>query len=96
VKLADVHKVYRDFYKKEPFVRVLEKGTYPSTKSVKGSNFCDLSVFIDSRYPQSQTLIIVSAIDNLMKGASGLAVQNMNIMYGFDETAGLMSISSCP
>lgn len=89
--LAHIQKLYKDFYRGEPFVRVLKRGVYPTTKAVKGSNYCDISLFLDQRGSKGQTLIVVSAIDNLLKGASGTAVQNMNIMYGFDETAGLMS-----
>ncbi|MBI5056881.1 MAG: N-acetyl-gamma-glutamyl-phosphate reductase [Nitrospirae bacterium] len=93
VNLSGVQKIYNEFYKDEPFVRVLNNGVYPTTKAVKGTNFCDLSVFHDKR---TQSLIVVSAIDNLLKGASGAAVQNMNIMYGFDETAGLMASPPSP
>jgi N-acetyl-gamma-glutamyl-phosphate reductase len=74
----------------------MKKGVYPETKAVKGSNFCDISVFLDNRSGKGHSLIIVSAIDNLIKGASGLAVQNMNIMYNFEETAGLMTSSPSP
>jgi len=96
VKLSDIQKLYRDRYSSEPFVRVLKNGVYPATKAVKGTNFCDMSVFLDKRSGKGQTLIIVSAIDNLIKGASGLAIQNMNILYGFEETAGLMTSSPSP
>ena len=89
--IEDIQNLYRTFYKNEPFVRLLGQGLYPSTKAVKGSNYCDISLFLDNRSVKGQTLIIVSAIDNLIKGASGSAVHNMNIMYGFDETAGLLS-----
>lgn len=94
IPLPAVQKLYRDFYRDEPFVRVLGNGVYPATKAVKGSNFCDISVF--KHDGQGQTLIIVSAIDNLIKGASGSAVHNMNIMYGFEETAGLLSSPHFP
>ncbi|MBI4654746.1 MAG: N-acetyl-gamma-glutamyl-phosphate reductase [Nitrospirae bacterium] len=93
VDSSRLHKIYQKFYEKEPFVRVLKEGAYPNTKAVKGTNFCDISVFVDKR---KNSLIIVSAIDNLLKGASGQAVQNMNIMYGFDETTGLKNISHYP
>ena len=96
VKLPDIQKLFRERYGSEPFVRVLKDGVYPATKAVKGTNYCDMSVFLDKRSGKGQTLIIVSAIDNLIKGASGLAVQNMNIMYGFEETAGLMTSSPSP
>ena len=96
LSLPAIQKLYRDFYGNEPFIRVLKNGALPTTKAVKGSNFCDIAVFLDSRSSKKQTLIIISAIDNLLKGASGAAVQNMNIMYGFDETAGLMILPPSP
>jgi N-acetyl-gamma-glutamyl-phosphate reductase len=96
INISKVLKLYQDFYSNEPFVRVLKTGVYPNTKAVKGSNFCDLSVFLNERNSKRRTLTIVSVIDNLLKGASGSAVQNMNIMYGFDETAGLLNSSPCP
>jgi len=96
VNISKVQKLYQDFYRNEPFVRVLKNGVYPNTKAVKGSNFCDLSVFLNERNSRNRTLTIVSVIDNLLKGASGSAVQNMNIMYGFNETAGLLNSPPCP
>ncbi|MEK7309010.1 MAG: N-acetyl-gamma-glutamyl-phosphate reductase [Nitrospirota bacterium] len=96
INLPEVQKAYQDFYYKEPFVRVLENGVYPTIKAVKGSNYCDISVFLDKRNPKTLTLIILSAIDNLLKGASGQAVQNMNIMCGFDETSGLTALPAFP
>jgi N-acetyl-gamma-glutamyl-phosphate reductase len=90
---AELLKVYKDFYKGEPFVRVLEEGSFPSTAFVRGSNFCDIGLTIDSR---SGRLIVVSAIDNLVKGASGQAVQNMNIMCGFPEAMGLEGLPLFP
>ncbi len=94
--LGKIHTLYRNFYRNEEFVRVLDRGVYPLTKAVKGSNYCDISVFLDKRSAKGTTLIIVSAIDNLIKGASGAAVQNMNVMYGFDETTGLTSLAPSP
>jgi N-acetyl-gamma-glutamyl-phosphate reductase len=96
IHLADVQKRYRSFYRNEPFVRILESGTYPATKAVKGTNYCDISMFLDNRPGRGQTLILVSVIDNLLKGASGTAVHNMNIMYGFDEKTGLMASAVTP
>jgi len=96
VSLTEILKTYKEFYSKESFVRILTGGTYPATKAVKGSNYCDISLFLDNRNSKIRTLIIVSAIDNLLKGASGLAVQNMNIMCGFDETTGLLNIPPFP
>ncbi len=84
-----VREIYEEFYKNEPFVRVLPKDTQAGIKNVKFSNFCDISLNIDSR---TGTFIAVSALDNMVKGAAGQAVQNMNILFCFDETAGLTLI----
>jgi len=81
-----VEKIYRDTYRKEPFVRVLAHGLYPNIKNVKGTNYCDIGLKLNER---TNTLIVVTAIDNLVKGASGQAVQNMNIMLDVDETLAL-------
>jgi N-acetyl-gamma-glutamyl-phosphate reductase len=78
--------IYAKFYEKEPFVRVLDKGEYPETKAVTGSNYCDVGLEVDTR---TNRVIVMSAIDNLGKGASGAVVQNLNLMFGFEETAGL-------
>jgi N-acetyl-gamma-glutamyl-phosphate reductase len=83
---AQVIDVYRDFYKGEPFVRVLKEGIFPQTRDVCGTNYCDIGIEVQEN---SKRIIVITAIDNLGKGASGQAVQNMNIMYGFAETAGL-------
>lgn len=90
---ADLHKLYADFYKGEPFVRVLPQGSLPSTAFVRGSNFCDIAPVVDKR---TGRIIVVSAIDNLVKGASGQAVQNMNIVCGFPETMGLEGLALFP
>jgi N-acetyl-gamma-glutamyl-phosphate reductase len=74
------------FFANKPFVRICPPGRFPDTRHVKGTNYCDIGVKVAER---SRHLILVSAIDNLVKGASGQAVQNMNIMFGFPETAGL-------
>jgi len=86
-------RLYQEFYSREPFVRVLPPGTLPSTAFVRGSNFCDIAPLVDQR---SGRVIIVSAIDNLVKGASGQAVQNMNIVCGFPETMGLEGLALFP
>jgi N-acetyl-gamma-glutamyl-phosphate reductase len=93
VTTVDLLRLYNDFYKGEPFVRVLPEGSFPSTAFVRGSNFCDIGLTVDSR---SGRIIVVSAIDNLVKGASGQAVQNMNIMCGFPETMGLEGLPLFP
>ena len=81
-----LHDHYAMFYEKEPFVRVLPAGRYANTHFVAGSNYCDIGVQVDAR---TRRAVITSAIDNLMKGASSQAVQNMNLMLGLEETAGL-------
>lgn len=83
---ADIEKVYNDFYKNEPFVQILREGTLPEIKNVAGSNNIQIGFIKDKRLNR---LIVVSCLDNLVKGASGQAVQNMNLMFGLDETAGL-------
>ncbi len=76
--------LYRKFYASEPFVRVIEE--LPQVNFVVGSNYCDIGFELDAA---GNRLVVVSAIDNLVKGASGQAIQNMNLMFGFDETKGL-------
>jgi len=85
--------LYREFYADEPFVRVLPQGALPSTAFVRGSNFCDIAPMVDSR---TGRIIIVSAIDNLVKGAAGQAVQNMNLVCGLPETMGLEGLALFP
>jgi N-acetyl-gamma-glutamyl-phosphate reductase len=86
-------KLYREFYAGEPFVRVLPPGKLPSTSFVRGSNFCDIAPLVDSR---TGRIIVVSAIDNLVKGAAGQAVQNMNLVCGLPETMGLEGLAIFP
>ncbi len=74
------------FFADRPFVRICPPGRFPDTRHVRGTNYCDIGLKVAER---SRRLIMVSAIDNLVKGASGQAIQNMNIMFGFPETAGL-------
>ena len=82
VKLTEL---YKKFYKKESCVRIKKEGEFPRIKDVAGTNFCDIGI-----KEFSDKIIIIAAIDNLLKGASGVAVQNMNIMYKFPETLGLL------
>lgn len=86
VTAEDVDNAFTSLYGKEHFIRLLGRGAYPETKYVRGSNFCDLGWHIDER---TGRVIVLSAIDNLVKGAAGQAVQNFNIACGFDETLGL-------
>ena len=83
----DVKNAYQEQYKNEFFVRLLDDGVFPETKYVKDTNFIDINFKIDER---TGNIICVGALDNLIKGASGQAVQNMNIMFGFDEKSGLV------
>ena len=93
LSVNELLEVYSDHYRHEPFVRILPEGMFPSTASVRGSNCCDIGLAVDRR---TGRVIIVSAIDTLVKGASGQAIQNMNLMCGFPETLGLMGISLYP
>lgn len=93
VTTAELLDLYGEFYKGEPFVRVLPEGSFPSTAQVRGSNFCDIGLTVDGR---TGRVIVVAAIDNLVKGASGQAVQNMNVMNGFPENTGLEGLPLFP
>jgi N-acetyl-gamma-glutamyl-phosphate reductase len=84
---GELRDLYLSYYKDEPFIRIMEKGKYADTKYVTGLNHCDISLHTHGR---SGTVIAVAAIDNLVKGAAGQAVQNMNIMYGLPQTTGLI------
>ncbi|OGV96695.1 MAG: N-acetyl-gamma-glutamyl-phosphate reductase [Nitrospinae bacterium RIFCSPLOWO2_02_FULL_39_110] len=86
-------KIYENFYKGERFIRIMGHGKSPQLRSVLGSNYCDIGFQIDRR---TKRIIVISAIDNLVKGAAGQAVQNMNIMLGFEEYAGLEDIGFFP
>jgi N-acetyl-gamma-glutamyl-phosphate reductase len=83
---ADLLACYREVYAGEPFVRVLPEGRLPTTRAVTGSNFCDVAVVAD---PRTQRAVCLSAIDNLGKGGAANGVQNLNLMFGWDERAGL-------
>lgn len=86
VTYADVKALYQKYYEKEKFVRVLDEGVCPQTRWVEGSNYVDVNVVVDAR---TNRLIMMGAMDNLVKGAAGQAVQNMNLMFGLDQRAGL-------
>lgn len=89
----DAIEIYKEYYTDHPFVRIREEGDFPSTKQVHGSNFCDIGIHVDQRTNQ---IVIASAIDNLVKGAAGQAVQNMNLMNGWEEELGLINIPIYP
>jgi len=82
----EVAEMYAEYYQDCPFIRIRDKNNLPQTKWVQGSNYCDIAPIFDER---TGRIIILSAIDNLVKGASGQAIQNMNLMFGIDETTGL-------
>lgn len=82
----EAHALYEAHYKDEPFVRVLPLGETATTKNVRGSNFCDISVHVVNG---GKLLEMVAALDNMVKGAAGQAIENMNLLYGFPETAGI-------
>jgi N-acetyl-gamma-glutamyl-phosphate reductase len=90
---ALIKQVFQDSYADEPFVRFSPQGQLPNTAYIQGSNFVDLGWVMDDR---TGRIIVLSAIDNLVKGAAGQAVQNMNIMFGITEDAGLDVIPLFP
>jgi len=85
--------IYKDFYKEAPFVHVLDQGQFPSTKYIAGTNNCVIGLTINQ---ENNQIVVVSAIDNLVKGASGQAVQNMNLIFGLPEDEGLSKIALYP
>ncbi len=93
VQEADLQVLFEKRYEQEPFVDVMPEGSLPETRSVRGANVCRIAVY----RPQGRNRVVVlSVIDNLVKGAAGQAVQNMNIMFGFVETAGLDMVAIMP
>ncbi len=89
----DLITIYRAFYRNSPWVKICEPGTYPQTKWACGSNLCYIGIEVD---PRTGRIIVMSAIDNLIKGQAGQAVQCMNIMMGWDETLGLPKLGFYP
>ena len=89
----DLQSLYEQYYRDEAFVDVMPTGAHPETRSVKGSNTCRISLH---RLPNSNKVVVLSVIDNLVKGAAGQAVQNMNVMFGFSETEGLEQVALLP
>ena len=93
VTYEEVRAVYDKYYKDEFFVRVLEKDVVPQTRWVEGSNFADVNFKID---PRTRRIVMLGAIDNMVKGAAGQAIQNMNLMFGLPENTGLKQIPVFP
>jgi N-acetyl-gamma-glutamyl-phosphate reductase len=92
-KTEEILDIFQDCYRNEPFVRICPKGKLPGTRDVKGANYCDVGVKVNE---SDGRLVVVTAIDNLVKGASGQAIQNMNIMLGFPENLGLNVVPLFP
>jgi N-acetyl-gamma-glutamyl-phosphate reductase len=92
-KSEEVLNIFEECYRGEPFIRIYPKGKLPNTKDVRGSNYCDIGVIVNESDGRT---VIVTAIDNLVKGASGEAIQNMNIMLGYPEAMGLGVIPLSP
>lgn len=93
VNNGTLHELYTKTYGREPFIRLLGAEAFPSTQYVRGSNYCDIAYRLD---PATNRIIVMSTIDNIVKGASGQAVQNMNIMCGFAESCGLQGAPFFP
>lgn len=93
VTAEELRTIYEQYYKKEQFVRVLEDGVCPETRWVEGSNYVDINFKLD---PRTKRVIMMGAMDNLVKGAAGQAVQNMNLMFGFPENEGLNLVPMFP
>ena len=86
-KTSELISLYQTAYGKEPFVRILPEGVFPEVRHVQMTNFCDIGLKVDR---ERKMAIVVTAIDNLTKGASGQAVQNFNLLFGLEETTGLL------
>jgi N-acetyl-gamma-glutamyl-phosphate reductase len=97
VKEMDFQALFEKRYAKEPFVDVMPAGSHPDTRSVRGANVCRIAVHRPPEGAQrSDTLVILAVIDNLVKGAAGQAVQNMNLMFGLPEATGLQNVALVP
>jgi N-acetyl-gamma-glutamyl-phosphate reductase len=95
-RTTDAHEIramFSDYYHTEPFIRLLPDGVFPDTAWVRGSNFVDIGIFMK---PDTGRIIVITAIDNLVKGAAGQAVQNMNLLLNMEETSGIMSLPVFP
>ncbi|WP_010283390.1 N-acetyl-gamma-glutamyl-phosphate reductase [Bacillus timonensis] len=93
LSLDQLYEIYKERYQNAPFVRIREKGTFPSTKEVYGTNYCDIGLAFDER---TNRITVVSVIDNLVKGAAGQAIQNANILCGLEENTGLNYVPLFP
>lgn len=89
----EIRAIYEKYYKNEKFVRVLDDGVCPETKWVEGSNYVDVNFVVDER---NKRVVMMGALDNIVKGAAGQAVQNMNLMFGLTESEGLELVPMFP
>lgn len=92
-KETDLQSLFEQRFADEPFVDVMPAGSHPETRSVRGANVCRIAVH---QPENADTVVVLSVIDNLVKGASGQAIQNMNIMFGLDERLGINHIATLP
>ena len=90
---AEIQQIFEEYYSDEPFVDVMPAGSHPETRSVRGSNHCRIAVHY---LAASKKYVVLSVIDNLVKGAAGQAIQNMNLMFGLEETTGLKALGMMP
>jgi N-acetyl-gamma-glutamyl-phosphate reductase len=90
---AKIQQIFENFYNDEPFVDVMPAGSHPETRSVRGANHCRIAVHY---LPAGKKYVVLSVIDNLVKGAAGQAIQNMNLMFGLDEATGLNAVGMMP
>ena len=90
---SDIRAAYEKYYKDEKFIRLLDDGVCPETRWVEGSNYVDIGFVIDER---TGRIIVMAALDNLVKGAAGQAVQNMNLVFGLPEERGLEMVPLLP
>jgi N-acetyl-gamma-glutamyl-phosphate reductase len=93
LKSTDLQSLFEQRFADEPFVDVMPAGSHPETRSVRGANICRIAVH---QPENADTVVVLSVIDNLVKGASGQAIQNMNIMFGLDERLGINHIATLP
>lgn len=91
ITLSHLYDIYHSAYTGEHFIRIMKEGEPPALQNVVGSNFCDIGLFFSEKL---RRIVVMSATDNLVKGAAGQAIQNMNVMYGFKETTALLGINS--
>ena len=92
IELENIYNIYRQYYKGCEFVKIVDQA-YPKLSQVKQTNDCLISIFLSSDQDEDSNLVVMSALDNLVKGASGQAIQNMNIMFGLEESRGLLKIT---